>query len=780
MDRRLLPFLGWRLTSFQAIMIGVFLVFSIRMYDLQILRGQEFLAAADENRLSELPLPSQRGVIFDRYNRSLAKNVPAFNVTVIPAALPSVPAEVLDIYNRLSALVDVPPTIAAARASNQAVRSIEELVDEGNRIAPFRAVVVAEDVEFHVALQIKEEAITLPGVAIQPISVREYPSADLTSHIIGYMAPISAEEAEGLIEQGYNPAYDRTGVDGIEYFLESQLAGQRGSILSEVDVAGETLNNLRQIDPLPGQNIRLTIDLDLQQAAETALKNRIALLNAQNNRIISQQGVVIAMNPQNGQILALVSYPGYDNSRFARNIDVPYYLDVAADPLKPLVNNAIRSLYPPGSTWKIITASAALQEGVIGPNTTLSDPGSLVVENKYAPNDPSASQTFVCWNRSGHGQIDIRGAIAQSCNVFFYQVGGGNPDVSEARLRPGGLGINNIFRYATAFGIGTELGIELPGENQGRMPDPDWKRILYGENWSTGDTYNASLGQGFVNITPLQLISAASVVVNGGTLYQPTIIDSLLDAEGNVLEPFTPDVERNVSIDNLLPTDGIRLNLVEDMIMQGSSSLACTCEPDSPFYNGVRCNAAAYSKPVDVNPDAFIVENRNYSVYVPPNYVFNGGVCDSLRFDPSYQPAFVSSDNLQIVREGMRSAVTVGTAKGANLPYVEVAGKTGTAEYCDNIARPLGLCVFGNWPAHAWFVGYAPYENPEILIVGFVYSGKEGSLVALPMVTEVLEEYFRLKNERAGIEPPGANLPTLPEVEAPIIPLPSTETPSVG
>jgi len=777
MNRRLLPFQGWRLTLFQAVMFGVFLVFAVRMYDLQLLRGQEFLAVADENRLSELPLPAQRGVIFDRYGRSLARNVPAFNVTVIPAALPSEPNAVLDIYNRLSALAGVPPTIAAASASGRNVRSIEELVDEGNRIAPFRPVVVAQDVEFHVALQIKEESITLPGVEIQPISVREYPSGALTAHLIGYMAPISAEEAEALIEQGYNPAYDRTGVDGIEFFLESQLAGQRGSILREVDVAGETIKNLRQVDPLPGQNIRLTIDLDLQQAAETALRNRITLLNAQNNRIVSQQGVVIAMNPQNGQILAMVSYPNYDNSRFARNIDVPYYLDMEVDPLKPLVNNAIRSLYPPGSTWKIITASAALQEGVIAPTTPLFDPGSLVVENRYAPNDPAAAQTFVCWKRDGHGPVDMRRAIAQSCNVYFYQIGGGNPDVSAASLRPGGLGITNIFRYATAFGIGTELGVELPGENQARMPDPDWKRVLYGENWSTGDTYNASLGQGFVNITPLQLISTAATVANGGTLYQPTIIESYLDAEGNVLQPFTPNVERNVTIDNLLPTDTIRLNLVEDMIMKGPSSLACTCEPDAPngWYNPVRCNAAAYTNTVDISPDEFIVENRNYNVYIPPNYVYNGGVCNPLRFDPSYQPPFVNSSNLQIVREGMRQAVTVGTAQKANLPYVEVAGKTGTAEYCDNIARPLGLCVFGNWPAHAWFLGFAPYENPEIVVAGFVYNGQEGSLVSLPMVTEILEAYFRLKNERAGIQPPGADTPSLPELPSEP-PAPTAET----
>lgn len=213
----------------------------------------------------------------------------------------------------------------------------------------------------------------------------------------------------------------------------------------------------------------------------------------------------------------MVSYPGYDNSKFARNIDVTYYLQVANDPLKPLINNAIRSLYPPGSTWKLITASGAIEEGVISPQSVLNDPGSLIVQNKYAPNDPAASQTFVCWLRTGHGLLNVIGALANSCNVYFYQVGGGNPDVPEVTLRSGGLGIDDLFRYATAYGIGTELGVELPSENRGRMPDPTWKRVLYGENWSTGDTYNAALGQGYVNVTPLQLASMAATVANGGT-----------------------------------------------------------------------------------------------------------------------------------------------------------------------------------------------------------------------------------------------------------------------
>lgn len=769
MSRRLMPFQGWRLTLFQAVMFAMFALFSIRLYDLQIAREGEFQAAADENRLNQLPLAAPRGVIFDRYNRPLAKNVPAYNVTVVPAELPSDPDEELLIFNRLSALVGVPPTAAIAAASGSNIRSIEELVAEGEGIAPFRAVTIAQDVEFHVALQIKEESISLPGVDVFPVYVREYPTGALTAHIIGYMAPIPPEEAEALIEQGYNPAYDRTGVDGIEYFLESKLSGQRGYVLREVDVAGEEIQQLERVEPQPGQNVRLTIDVDLQRAAEEVLAKRINLLNANYNQIISQQGVVIAMNPQNGQILAMVSYPGYDNSRFARAIDVGYYLDVVADPLKPLVNNAIRSLYPPGSVWKLITASGAMEEGVIAPLSTLFDGGSLVVENRYAPNDPAAAQTFVCHRRDGHGLVDIFAAIAQSCNVYFYQVGGGNPNVPEVTLRSGGLGIVDLFRYATAYGIGSELGVELPSETQGRMPDPDWKRIRYGENWSTGDTYNASLGQGYVLVTPLQLTSMVATVANGGTLYQPTIIESYLDPEGNVLEPFQPHVLRNVDLADVQGT--LTLTLVEDMIMKGPSSLACTCEPDGQYYNPVRCDAANYTNSVDISSDPMNPNVQNYTVYIPENYVFNGTVCRPNRFDQSYRPAFVTQATYDIIHEGMRQAITVGTAQKANLPYVEVAGKTGTAEYCDDIARPLGLCVPGNWPAHAWFSAYAPYDNPEIVIMGFVYNGKEGSLWALPVVVETMEAYFRLKNEREGIPPPPAFDPNL----VPTIPAPSAE-----
>ncbi|MFZ4813521.1 MAG: penicillin-binding protein 2 [Phototrophicaceae bacterium] len=750
--RRLEPFQSWRLTVFQAVIVAIFLIFSLQLYQYQLVEGDQFALIADDNRLNRLPIPAPRGVIFDRYNQPMAINVPAYNVTIVPAALPDDADATLAIYNRISALTEVPPTAAIRIASGSRVRSIEEVVADGRGVQPYTPVVVAQDVPLPVAQQILEERIFMQGVDVSVASVREYPSGALTSHIIGYMGPVSATEADSLRELGFDPRFERTGYDGLEFFLGNYLEGERGSYLREIDVAGREIQVLEQIDPLPGENIRLTIDVELQQAAEQALRDQLTLVNATEGLLRTQQGVVIAMNPNTGEILAMVSLPSYDNSRFARAIDSAYYLDIAADPLRPLVNQTIRSLYPPGSVWKLITAVGVLQEGIIDPRTTLNDGGTLVLENRYAPNDPAASQTFFCWDREGHGAVDMLRGIALSCDVYFYQVGGGNRDVSESRLRPNGLGITGLFRYATAFGIGSELGVELPSELAGRMPDPDWKRRTYGENWSTGDTYNAAFGQGYVTVTPLQLLLSTTAIINDGQLLQPTLIRDFLDAEGNITRPFQPNVQRHINLETLAPNEEITLLLLEDMIMKGPTSLACLCEndADNPYYNPLRCDAANYHNTVDINLDPFITDLQSYHVFIPPNYAFNGGVCEANRFNELYQPPFANSTNLGIVREGMRETVTIGTARTANLSYVTVAGKTGTAEYCDNIAYPLGLCIPGNWPSHAWFVGYAPYENPEIAVIAFAYNGGEGSAVALPVVVKTIESYFRLKNERGA------------------------------
>lgn len=755
MFNRLLPFQGWRLTFFQGVIFAVFMLFSIRMYQLQVVEFEAHEADANENRLNRLPISSDRGAIFDRNDQRLAFNVPAYNVTVIPAALPSNEEEELEIFNRLSALVDVPPTREIANASGQLVRSIEELVAEGEGIAPFREVIIAQDIPLQVAIQIQEERIFLPGVDIDPVAVREYPTGASTAHIIGYMGPIPEDEAEALREQGYNPAFDRIGYEGIERFLEDNISGQPGALLREVDVAGEQLQIIDQIDPVPGQSVRLTIDSELQAAMQESLEQWIQFRNENpaGARGLSTQGVVIAMNPQTGEILGLVSLPTYDNSRFARAIDAEYYLDIIDDPARPLVNNAIKGLYPPGSVWKIITATSAAEENVINPETQLVDEGQIILENRYAPNDPAASQRFVCWLRDGHGNVNLIQGVAWSCDVYFYIIGGGFPQLSTQVVRDGGLGITDLFRYATATGIGSELGIELPFENAGRMPDPDWKRRNYGENWSTGDTYNAAFGQGYVTVTPLQLLTQVASVANGGTLYQPTLIREFLDEERNVIAPFEPKVLRTLNLDLVAPDETITLLLLEDMLMKGPSSLACTCESDSDSYAPLRCDPQGYRNIVDVNPDPFIEDLREYKVHIPLNYTFNASVCQPIRFRSAanpYEPSFFSTRSVSLVQQGMRAAVTIegGTAQQAALDTVEVAGKTGTAEYCDDIARPLGYCVPGQWPSHAWYVGYAPYDNPEIIIIAFVYNGGEGSRIALPVVRESMEAYFNLKTSR--------------------------------
>lgn len=770
MKDRLFPFQGWRLTFFQGVIFAVFLLFSVRMYELQILNYEDFNAQANENRLSTVYIPPSRGAIRDRYDTRLAYNVPAYNVVIVPADLPDNVEEEFAIYNRLSALISVPPTIDSSQElfaqTGEYFFSIEELVAAGAGTEPFRPVLIAQDIPREVMLQILEDRLYLPGVDIQVVGVREYPLGPTTAHLIGYLGPVSEEVADQLREEGFDPRFVRTGYEGIERFLEGELAGVSGERTIEVDVAGEELAIIGETPALPGQSVRLTIDAELQAAAtgflQTAINNRNNPEYYQQQgrtmpRGLSTQGVVIAMNPNTGEILALVSLPSYDNSRFARAIDVEYYLDVAEDPARPLVNNAIKGLYPPGSVWKLITAAAVVEEDVIDPAQQLIDEGQLIVENRYAPNDEAAAQRFVCWLPEGHGRVNLIQSVAWSCDVYYYQVGGGNTNLSTSVLREGGLGINDLFRYATATGIGSELGVELPFEIAGRMPDPDWKRRVYGENWSTGDTYNAAFGQGYVTVTPLQLLTQVASIVNGGNLFQPTIIREFFDQEGNIVEPFQPQVLRSLTPELIESGEPLTLLLLEDMMMKGPTSLACTCEDDSPWYDPFRCDPEGYRNTVNLSSDPTNTELREYKVHIPLNYTFNGGVCDSLRFSTAaepYQPAFLSSDAMALTREGMRAAVTIegGTAQSASLDDmgIAVAGKTGTAEYCDDIARPLGYCVPGQWPSHAWYVGYGPYENPEIVVVAFVYNGGEGSFMALPVVRETMRAYFELKAQREG------------------------------
>ncbi|HVO42044.1 MAG TPA: penicillin-binding transpeptidase domain-containing protein [Aggregatilineales bacterium] len=788
MRRTLMPFQGLRITLLKVMILLAFLGLIARMYYFQIEQHDYFNSLAQGNAQQSVPLPAPRGVIYDRYGVDLARNDASFNVGIIPAALPDSPTDTVTVYNRLSALlaignINVPSTRAVAAASGLPnVRSIEDIVAEGNGIAPYRSVIIATDVDRQIAQMILEDIQSLPGVVVDKGPVREYPTKAFTSQIIGYLGPISAAEAEKLRETGYNPAYERVGYAGIEAFLDDQLSGQRGLETRVVDVAGQPIRVVKRDEPIPGQNVKLTLDLDLQKAAQGALESEINFLNAtcredpehHTNCDITQSGVVIALDPQTGEVLAMVSLPTYDNSRFARGIDANYYFSIKDLPQNPFINHAVSSLYPPGSTWKVVTGSAVVQDDVIAPTTFLNDPGSLDVVNSLGPLANKTKQRFVCWLRSGHGQVDLFHGIAWSCDVYFYQIGGGNPAVSPTSLRDGGLGIQDLDRYATMFGIGTREGIELPAEEAGRLPDPTWKRRVYSESWGTGDTYNASFGQGYITVTPLQLANAVASIANGGTLYQPTLIEGFTDTAGNLLQPFQPQVERTIAYPQ--PGQPIVLNMREDMYLQGNNSLTCVCEQHSDqctpdFIKNYKAQFTLIAVRHKISVDYHANQGDltiDYTVHVPLNYLFTGRnkMCDPLQFGKGsehedYQPAFVDPQNLALVRAGMRGAVmeSGGTVnlvtKGNERKRVEtmgLAGKTGTAEYCDNIAFGKNLCIPGSWPQHAWFAGFAPYnsptDKPEIVVIAMVYNGGEGSYYAYPVVQYTIDCYFYLKLQR--------------------------------
>jgi penicillin-binding protein 2 len=650
-------------------LLGVLLVvFVARLYQLQVLDSVSYLDAADENRFSSVSLPAPRGVIYDRNGFQLVRNIPIYNVVVTPADLPDSEAETEVIYQRLSALTGIPADlnqdfVLPEQGCPETAYGLRQAVQKAGSILPYKAWQVVCDVSPETARIVMQQAVDMPGVSIETLPARDYTTGALTSAVIGYLGPIPEAQAEDYRARGFVLGRDKVGYSGIELEYQDDLAGKNGQKLVERDVAGQAMREVGEVrQPVPGQNLRLTLDTRLQAAAVTALRTRMEFMNRVAGEIRVPLGAVIAMNPQTGEILAMVSLPTYENNRLARFIPADYYAQLEGDTRgRPLINHAIMSEFPPGSTFKLVTAVGALQEGVITPTQLINDPGKITIVNRYFPNDPGRAKDFVCWKPDGHGPLDLVHGLAFSCNVYFYKVGGG----FENEVPGDGLNINRIGEYARAIGYGAPLGIDLQGENDGLIPDPDWKRRNLGESWSTGDTYNAATGQGFVLATPLQVLNEAVVMATGGKVIKPYIVSEVLDGEGNVVQKTEPTV---------------RWNLTDGVITPGT-------------------------------PDVLV------------------------------QPWVI-----QLVQQGMHLVTTEGTAHGyADLDTISSAGKTGTGEYCDTVANDKGLCIPGNWPTHGWYVAYAPFENPEIAVVAFIYNGGEGAVTAGPIVKQILEAYFNLK-----------------------------------
>lgn len=734
----------WRILLVYALGIVVIGALIYRLFSLQVVDVQTWLGQAVENYTSEINDPASRGIIYDRNGYILARNVASYNVVITPAALPNDDADIQNIYRELSALIDVPVNegdVEFAKLFSACIPGpgIAQIVELGDSIAPYTPVRVKCNISEELARVIREKSTDWPGVTVEIEPIRDYPTGSLTASLIGFLGPIPATRQADFESRRFVLNRDKIGYAGIETSMDDILLGTNGLRVVQVDVAGQVLRNLEPpIETKAGDNVVLTIDTRLQKAAVTALTDEIDYWNNSfyGGEIHMSSGVVIAMNPKTGEILAMVSYPTFENNRMARFIPGYYYDQLSQDPRTPLVNNAISAELPPGSVFKLSTATGAINEGVVSTNDIIQAPGKLVLCEKFRPTDPCTernSRPFVDWiynrrgviNEAGFGSLDFFHCIAYSSNVCFYKLGGGFEDEIKE-----GLGIIRLGEYARALGYGERTGIQLPGEENGLIPDPQWKRINQGENWSTGDTYIASVGQGLVTATPLQVLMSGATIANRGKLMQPTIVREVQDSEGRVIEAWFDPAEFLV----------YEQSQVVDKNGRTRNVWVTPTKPD------VLLNAPPKGS-YQISP---FTPNMKWDVTVDPKIqIYN---CEIGYCDPTDQFKVIRPESIDAVRTGTRLAVTedpLGTLHKVftqDYPFsIAVAGKTGTAEYCDDVARKANKCDFGLWRTHAWTLAYAPFDDPEIAIVAFVYNGEEGGTVAAPIVARVMEAYFELK-----------------------------------
>lgn len=690
----------WRIITMIVILAIVFAIFIGRLFILQVVQHDEWLAKSLENSTEEINLPSLRGIVYDRNGVILARNVASYNVAITAANLPDDPGAIQKVFRDLSQLIGVPVNLNEISPENPYVpcisqHGIAQIAEYGESSTPYQPVRIKCDVDERIAMIVQEKSTDWPGISIEIQPIRDYPTNSLTSSIIGFLGPIPAAQEDFYVEQGLVPNRDKVGYAGLELQYQDLLAGRNGRRVVEMDVGGQVL---RDIDPpltaKPGLSMRLTIDTRLQQSTESILKHEMELWNNWFGEIRYTSGVVVAIKPKTGEILAMVSYPTYENQRMARLIPAYYYDQLVNDPSNPLLNHAVGDVLPAGSVFKLVTGVGALNEGVVTPDQIIETPPLLEVTEKYYANDPGKAREFVDWNKAGFGRLDFIGGLSNSSNVYFYKLGGG----FKEEVPNGGLGICRLGTYAAAMGYGEAAGVYLPDEENGLIPDPTWKRINQAESWSSGDTYIASVGQGYVLSTPVQVVYSASIVANNGVFVQPTLIREIIDGDGNIV-PMWRDREGNlvetpsegaIQVSPFQPS--IRWDMTKDNVIQvfGETSIR-GCEP-------------------------ILGQKKNVEPWV-----------------------------FSVLQQGMRRAVTDGTLKTQfATATITAAGKTGTAEYCDKYAAALNRCIPGNWPTHAWTVGYAPYENPEIAVVAFVYAGGEGASVAGPIVRRVMETYLEL------------------------------------
>jgi len=476
-----------------------------QLINLQMLQGGSSLVMAEGNRVRERVIRAPRGIIYDSKGVPLVKNIPNYDLSITPSDLPLD----LDAKNELIR--------KTAEISGVTYEEIRSQITADNEHSP-SPVLVLKNLDKDKSLLLESKIIDLPGVHLDINPIREYLDGGLLSQTMGYVGRISASELEK--NEDYKGT-DYIGKSGLEREYESILRGVAGKEKVEVNSTGVNEKSLGTVDPIPGQNVRLSIDFELQ-------KKLAAEMQVQMTKAKVKDAAAVAINPQNGQVLAMVSLPTYDNNLFAKGISQDAYNALLNNPDKPLLSRTTSGEYPSGSTIKPFVAAAALEEGTITESTTVSSTGGIKIGDFSFPD----------WKAGGHGTTNVLKAIAESVNTFFYAIGGGYGGIT-------GLGPDRIKTYLDKFGFDAYTNIDVSGESKGSIPDPDWKLRTFNEQWYLGDTYHMAIGQGDLLVTPLQMANATTVIANGGTLYEPTLVATILDGNGNVVKETQPKVIRN-------------------------------------------------------------------------------------------------------------------------------------------------------------------------------------------------------------------------------------------
>lgn len=581
-------------------------LFSITFY-MQVVSKEKYIALAQQNKFVIRSVEEARGVIYDSKGVQLVLNKPSFNLMAYPLNITSNDSERKRILEKISSII------------GQSIDEIEKKLSKKTK--ENEPVHIAEIIDHEKLIILETKISEFPGFEIQKSMVREYKDGSLFSHVIGYTGMINPDELEK--GKGNYSNFDQIGRAGLEKTYEDILRTNPGKLRVERDVFGNSLS--KEVISLPesGKSLVLWLDSELQKKVEEELRKTMESVKAKN-------AVGVAINPKTGGVLAMVNIPGFDNNIFSQKKDSEELKNLLSDETEPLLNRVISGKYETGSIIKPLEAAAALEEKLIDPDKVIPTPDKIVITNKY---DSSVTYKFNDW--MNHVESDMRKAIAESNNVYFYTIGGGYGSQK-------GLGPTRIKKYLELFGWGEKTGVDIPNEVEGFIPSIDWKKEIKGEGWWDGDTYNLSIGQGDLGITPIEVANAYASIANGGYLYKPKFVKEIVDSERKLIEQVSPELIRS---------------------------------------------------------------------------------------------DFISSESLQVVREGMRKTVTgegapYASCKRLNTLPVSSAAKTGTAQtsYKDHY--------------HNWITVFAPYEDPEIVITLMVENVNENTAIVVPTAKEILEWYF--------------------------------------